>query len=582
MRRGIWVVAAIAALALAAPAQAAFPGQNGKIAFSDKRDDPNPSGCHPNCNYEIYSVNPDGTGVSRLTNHPGPDVRPAWSPNGQRIVFNRYSPEAEIVVMGANGEAPTSLGPGLDPSWSAEREGSKIVFVAIGECGAGTGGIWTMNADGTGRRFIACGPPGIGEDGEGNPVWSPDGRLIAFGADLAEFDIFTVQPDGANRTNLTTSPNDIDRNANWSPDGASIAWGRDQFTGEAIWTMNRDGTGKAQLISGASDPAWSPDGTRIVVNDLAAGLRVYNANGTGGALVTSGVEPDWQPLPEAGYPRPKGATPTLVSLTIAYEQCTNPDRIHGPPLVYDSCSNPQMASAFLTVGTGDSNGRPAHNDGHVRLSTRVGNAQTPADEADVAIEVFSDDIFTKALDDYIGELRARVPLRITDRDTHFGGQIANVSNTTPIRVTTSAPHLMSSPFSRVTLVGSAAPCANADAQASWHITIDSPTSFTLNGSTGCGSGPGGTWLLQPGGYPGTVVDLPLEFAVPCTPVAEPRVGSACTLSTTVDALIPGAVEERKRSIWQLGQIEVYDGGPDGDADTPTGDTLFATQGLFVP
>ena len=40
--------------------------------------------------------------------------------------------------------------------------------------------------------------------------------------------------------------------------------------------------------------------------------------------------------------------------------------------------------------------------------------------------------------------------------------------------------------------------------------------------------------------------------------------------------------EGRRAIWQLGRVEVYDGGPDGDANTPAGDTLFATQGVFIP
>jgi hypothetical protein len=53
------------------------------------------------------------------------------------------------------------------------------------------------------------------------------------------------------------------------------------------------------------------------------------------------------------------------------------------------------------------------------------------------------------------------------------------------------------------------------------------------------------------------------------------------VSTTADAVLPGAVQELKRTIWQLGAVRVEDGGPDGVAATP-GNTLFATQGIFVP
>ena len=75
-----------------------------------------------------------------------------------------------------------------------------------------------------------------------------------------------------------------------------------------------------------------------------------------------------------------------------------------------------MTSDYLTVGTGDSNGLPARNEGHVRLDSLLGNPATPADEADVRIELYSDDVFTKALADYGGELRAQFTVRITDRD----------------------------------------------------------------------------------------------------------------------------------------------------------------------
>ena len=60
-----------------------------------------------------------------------------------------------------------------------------------------------------------------------------------------------------------------------------------------------------------------------------------------------------------GYPRPKGATPTYVPLVPAYPACAAPDRTHGPPLAYASCSSPEQVSAHLTVGTPDANGKPA-------------------------------------------------------------------------------------------------------------------------------------------------------------------------------------------------------------------------------
>jgi hypothetical protein len=220
------------------------------------------------------------------------------------------------------------------------------------------------------------------------------------------------------------------------------------------------------------------------------------------------AKPDWQPIPINSYPRPKGATPFRASLTTAYQPCAAPDRQHGPPLAFPSCSGPDQTSAHLTVGTGDSNGLPARNEGNLLMRVRPGLPSTPAiDEADVELDFFLDDVFTSALADYSGELRARVPLQITDKDN--------------------TPH------------------------------------------------PGG-----PGAA--TTVEIPLELVVGCTPVADPQEGSACAATTSADALAPGTVKESRRSIWQLGRVEVYDGGADGDAHTPAGDTLFATQGIFIP
>jgi len=54
------------------------------------------------------------------------------------------------------------------------------------------------------------------------------------------------------------------------------------------------------------------------------------------------------------------------------------------------------------------------------------------------------------------------------------------------------------------------------------------------------------------------------------------------VTTSVDAQFPGAVRENRRSNWEMSDVRVYDGGPDGLASTTSGNTLFATQGVFVP
>ena len=81
--------------------------------------------------------------------------------------------------------------------------------------------------------------------------------------------------------------------------------------------------------------------------------------------------------------------------------------------------------------------------------------------------------------------------------------------------------------------------------------------------------------------PATGVDLDYTFPASCQATASTDVGSTCAVVTTADSLVPGTVLESKRSNWQLGQVRVFDGGPDGVALTAD-NTLFEIQGIFVP
>jgi hypothetical protein len=81
---------------------------------------------------------------------------------------------------------------------------------------------------------------------------------------------------------------------------------------------------------------------------------------------------------------------------------------------------------------------------------------------------------------------------------------------------------------------------------------------------------------------GTVTDFPYVFTVSCSATTNTSVGSTCSTATTADALVPGTIKEGKRSIWQLGQFQVLDGGADGQASTAGDNTPFARQGIFVP
>ena len=69
--------------------------------------------------------------------------------------------------------------------------------------------------------------------------------------------------------------------------------------------------------------------------------------------------------------------------------------------------------------------------------------------------------------------------------------------------------------------------------------------------------------------------------VPCAGTASTTIGSTYSVGTTLDAVTPGAIPEGKRSVWELGQVRVTDGGSDGDVDSDP-NTLFAVEGTFIP
>ena len=69
--------------------------------------------------------------------------------------------------------------------------------------------------------------------------------------------------------------------------------------------------------------------------------------------------------------------------------------------------------------------------------------------------------------------------------------------------------------------------------------------------------------------------------MPCTTTGSTTTGSMCSATTTADAVVPGAVLELRRSVWDVGKVEVNDGGSDGVVSTAP-NTLFASQGIFVP
>jgi hypothetical protein len=406
-------------------------------------------------------VNSDGSGDTQLTT-PAPNVleTPTWSPDGLRVAFVRW--------IGADTQ------------------------------------IWIMDADGSDLTQVTN-VPGY----KLNLSWSPRGDRIAFD-DLVQ--IYTIRPDGSDQQTLITpagQPQYAATYPDWSPDGSrmvyEVFYECDGDTCGDIVTKNLEGPGETLVISDGSGfggfdrPSWSPDGTRIV----SSGFTIA-PDGTGYATGSGGNSLDWQPLPvdiPSTYARPAGASPLRISLVPAAQECTAPNRTHGPPLAFGSCAPPQPGSSNLTVGVGDGSPAYSRSIGFVRMVVHPG---TPGgvDDTDVAIRFSLSNVMKASdLSEYTGELRASAQVRLTDKQ-------GTVSSTTQ--------------------------------------------------------------------------DFPLEFDVPCVGTASTVDKSLCELTTTLDAVRPGAAAEGTRAVWALDQVRVHDGGSDEDADTTADNSLFAVQGVFVP
>jgi TolB protein len=252
-------------------------------------------------NPEIYVMNLDGTGLTRLTHRDLRDGYPAWSPDGSKIAFYAYENDTtlSINVMDSDGGNRVQLTyednvRHASPVWS--RDGTMIAFSRIIE---DSYQIWLVDADGGNPRRL-------GELVGFAPQWSPDGKWLAFGTMPPLGEIFVAGADGSNPRQLTD--NEVnDMWPSWSPDGSKIAFMSGEMKHHQLWVMNIDGSEKTRLTHNAFDdwrPRWSPDGTRIAFNSFRGdrvGLFLMNADGSGERHLTPFTDHAMQ---VAWYPNP--------------------------------------------------------------------------------------------------------------------------------------------------------------------------------------------------------------------------------------------------------------------------------------
>jgi TolB protein len=293
-------------VAVATPAQATFPGTNGRIAFDSDR--------FGGGDHNIFSMNPDGSDVQQLTfftADQGAALRQAWSPDGSQLVFERRPADGSfrhLFVMNADGSNQHLLFPessyfDFDPSFSPD--GSRVIF------------------DRCRQDFEACAIYAVKTDGHGltaithfdvkhnvydsRPEYSPDGKTIAFdsfnrgGVQAA---VYLMDSHGTNVRRITpTALQALD--PDWSPDGTRIAFWSNCCNPQhsEIWTVRPDGSGLVQLTFPGAEhdftPSYAPEGDRIAFErdseDFStSSILTMNPDGSDVITIqTDGFLPSW-------------------------------------------------------------------------------------------------------------------------------------------------------------------------------------------------------------------------------------------------------------------------------------------------
>jgi Tol biopolymer transport system component len=247
----VLIAAAFLALA-AAPAQAAFPGINGRVAYF--QDDVGGLEDHGILIKWLWGWGTRGPlGPSCAEGRPDPcPRRPAWSPEGRRLAFDL---NGRIGVMNGDGSDVRLLSfpgvPASRPAWSPA--GDRLVFEGLP---AGSPpGLYVARVDGSGLRRLVRGA---------QPAWSAR-NVIAFVRDNR---LFRIRPDGSGLKRLTSRPGQL---PDWSPDSRQLAFVRGGRIHRLV--LGRRVRPYRVTIRPASNPVWTPNGRWIVFDRGNAGFR---------------------------------------------------------------------------------------------------------------------------------------------------------------------------------------------------------------------------------------------------------------------------------------------------------------------